>query len=82
MSGLGANIFSPLLNVANVEIPKSIPIELLVMAKCSEQVSITKLAMLGRLAESLIIVTEVGLLANALDQMILILPTFGRYILS
>ncbi len=58
--------------------PKSIPIELSVLGRDSGLISTTKLAMLGRLAESLIIVRDVGLLANGLEQIILILPTFGR----
>ncbi len=77
MSGLGANIFSPLLNVANVLIPKSIPIVLSVLGNDSGFISTTKLAKY-LLVESLIIVTELGSLGSFLDQIILILPTFGR----
>ena len=57
------------------------PIELSVLGRYSELFSTTKLAKY-LLAESLIIVTDVGWLANGLDQTILILPTFVRYILS
>ncbi len=63
MSGLGASYFSPLLRVAKVEIPKSIPVELLDLGRYSAQVSTTKLAKY-RPALSLIIGTDVGSLGN------------------
>ncbi len=91
MSGNDALILSPLLKVANVLMPKSIPIELPDFNKCSADVSTTKLAkyLVGAIScgmlrkresplQSLIIVRDVGWFGNFLDQTILILPTFGR----
>ncbi|NET44084.1 hypothetical protein [Okeania sp. SIO2B3] len=75
VSGFGALIFSPLFNVAKVEIPKSIGIYLSDFGKYSAQVFTTKLAKY-LFAESLMIVTDVGLLAKDLDQTIFILPIF------
>jgi hypothetical protein len=65
--GLGANIFSPLDRVAKVLIPKSMPIELLVLGKYPANVSTIKLRKY-LLAESLITVSELGSQGNFLDQ--------------
>ena len=71
LSGFGASIFRPLLKVAKVLIPKSIPTELSVLGKIWAQVSTTKLKKYlvganGRSPlQSLIIVTDDGVASNS-----------------
>ena len=75
--GLGAFIFCPLLRVAKVEIPRSIPTELSEDGKTSGWTSTTKLRKY-RSELSLMIVTELGSEGNSLVQTTLSFPTFAK----
>ncbi|MFZ1025695.1 MAG: hypothetical protein WAN66_05690, partial [Limnoraphis robusta] len=77
IKGLGAFIFCPLLRVAKVVIPRSMPTELLKDGKISDWISTTKLKKY-RSALSLMIVTELGSEGSSLVQTTLSFPTFAR----
>ena len=73
LSGFGASIFLPLLRVAKVLIPKSIPTELSVLGNTLGKTSTTKLRKYW-LAESLITVTDDGIAGSFLDHRIFSFP--------
>ena len=77
MNSFGASIFVPLLNIAKVLMPTSIPTELSVLDKTSDLISTTKLKKY-LLAESLIIVTELDKLGSFLDQTTFSLPILAK----